>query len=223
MRRSTQILLMTALVLSSTVSTVAQEVFLNGPNTITRASSSQETSLDRVFSNGLAERLHSSARKNEPAYAYKSYDTEISEDLDVDSLALSALGAAGDTIKRIPLVEELADKVAGYSRFEYTKFRSEKRGKLYTLGKKASKKEERDYRWLLIFHQTSSFSVELKGSFWGSNLSARFGDDGFAVDFESKKLNDFIRVLTPFEDPSVHLGLDHDLEGSWFAECRLSF
>ncbi|NIS70915.1 MAG: hypothetical protein GTO12_18855 [Proteobacteria bacterium] len=224
MRTSKHVFILTALILSFPGLTLAEDSLGKGLDLISKVSSNKgEESLGKVFGRCLVERLYEANDSNVFDYDPSHDDVLYSEDLDMNTFTRATFGAVADTFKMTRLGKRLAELVAGYSRVEYVRYKSEEKGRLYALGKKASKHEEKDYRWLLIFHYTSSFPVELKGSFGSSNLSARFAEDKFGIGFESERLNEFVVSLIDLENATVHLNGTIEAEGIWFARFNLSF
>jgi len=224
MRLSGQILLLALLILSRTVPTLAQEAWRNGRNTINTISSNQEVSLGKIFMTCLAKHLHAADQNNiEQRYVCSFYGVATQKNPDIDTLGSAALVAGVETFGKTPPVERVVNKIAGYFRAEYTKYRSDKSGKLYVFGKKPTKSAAKDYYCSLIFNPTSSLSVELKGSFRHSNLRAKFAKDKLAIGFMSEKINDFVKQTLHLKNPTVYFNGNYDLDGSCLAGFSIFF
>lgn len=226
--KSLRISLLTVLFVCGTLSAFAQEASWRGQDAGGSVSSDEGENPYKIFSNCLAKRLLA-APKKERLLCYSSYyayssNNGSSEDGDT-TLGRAALGAFLDTFGKTPLGERLAGKMRRYSRVEYTKYRSEKRGRLYALGKEAPKDGERDYYWLLrcVVYENSPFSIELQGSFQGSKLTARFANDDFVIGFGNKKMDDFVSSIAHRKDATVHFNVYYDLEGLCFARVSILF
>jgi hypothetical protein len=115
------------------------------------------------------------------------------------------LVAAADTVGKTPLEERVTGIVTRYSRAEYMKYKSEKRGILYLFGKKPAVEGEGDYRWSLRFFPASSFSAAFQGTFRRSILRAKFTRDKLPMGFVSQRLNDFVRGAFRLKEATVTL------------------